>query len=208
VVEDDRIGTVGTNYVPVSLPKPKKLVNPFAARQAEVEAASSSSGPTKTPVSATDRGGKKLTWSERQAAAKKQQAEEEERSRAASNISKTAVGAVVGASVGVGLVAAARSVQDAVEGPTYEQEVEESAPPLPPPPPPPPPPPVVVEKSAPVDEEEVEYPSTVHNAGATHGALHGKVAMVSYDYDVGCELLIGVGWVLMNENCRQPRKMR
>jgi drebrin-like protein len=164
----------GTNYVPVSLPKPKKLVNPFAARQAEAEAAALAaqqpSTPSKTPVSAT--GAKKLTWSERQALAKKQQAEEEEKSRVASGFSKA------------GLVSAARAVQDAVEKeePTYEEE-EETAPP------PPPPPPVAVEQSAPVGEvaeEEVEYPSNVQKPGAMHGALSGKVALVSYDYDVSC----------------------
>jgi Skp family chaperone for outer membrane proteins len=74
--EEDRIGPVGTNYVPVSLPKPKKLVNPFekmAQGQQEQENVSS----------AVKRGGG-MTWSERQALAKKHAEEEEAQSRSAS----------------------------------------------------------------------------------------------------------------------------
>lgn len=63
----------GTNYTPVNLPAPKKLVNPFE-RMAQQSAES-----TPTPMSSG-----KLTWSQRQALAKKQQEEDEERSRAAS----------------------------------------------------------------------------------------------------------------------------
>lgn len=65
----------GTNYTPVNLPAPKKLVNPFE-RMAQQSATAKSTPP---PVSSG-----KLTWSQRQALAKKQQEEEGERSRAAS----------------------------------------------------------------------------------------------------------------------------
>ena len=85
---------MGTAYTPIKL-QPKRLVNPFAAREAEAQAEAAQ--PKSTPVgaslcptirevdSSTHLGsGKKLTWSERQALAKKQAEEEEARSKAAS----------------------------------------------------------------------------------------------------------------------------
>jgi hypothetical protein len=99
---------VGTAYTPVSLPKPKKLVNPFAARQAEEQAA-----PVSSPASA--RGGG-LSWSQRQALRKQQEEEEETRSRAALAVG---VGAVA---VGAGVAIAASQVEDE---PEPEPEVEE-----------------------------------------------------------------------------------
>lgn len=90
---DDRIGPVGTAYTPIKL-QPKKLVNPFAAMEskAQVEVAQPKLQPTGKSVSFLSysvidlkvSGGKKLTWSERQALAKKQAEEEETKSRAAS----------------------------------------------------------------------------------------------------------------------------
>ncbi|OCB86325.1 hypothetical protein A7U60_g6639 [Sanghuangporus baumii] len=77
--EEDRIGPVGTNYTPVSLPPPKKLFNPF-----EKMAQASAQEPSARPYPVSSGVPKKLTWSERQALAKKQQAEDEERSIAAS----------------------------------------------------------------------------------------------------------------------------
>lgn len=74
--EDDKIGPVGTAYTPIKL-HPKKLVNPFAAMEAKAQAEAA-------PPAIQHVGGKKLTWSERQALAKKQAEEEESRSRAAS----------------------------------------------------------------------------------------------------------------------------
>jgi hypothetical protein len=76
--EDDRIAPVGTNYTPVTLAAPKKLRNPFEAMQAR--AAEPAPGP-KAPAAGA--GGKKLTWSERQALVKQQQAHEDAASRAA-----------------------------------------------------------------------------------------------------------------------------
>lgn len=74
--DDDKIGPVGTAYTPIKL-TPKRLVNPFAARQAQAQ--EEDVPPKKQPTA-----GKKLTWSERQALAKKQADEEESKSRAAS----------------------------------------------------------------------------------------------------------------------------
>ena len=76
--EDDRIGPVGTAYTPIKL-QPKKLVNPFAAREAQAQA---EAAPPRSSHAAG--GAKKLTWSERHALAQKQEAEEEARSKAAS----------------------------------------------------------------------------------------------------------------------------
>jgi drebrin-like protein len=73
--EEDRIGPVGTNYTPVSLPRPKKLVNPFEKMSQEQE-----TQPVPQPVK---RGGG-MSWSERQAIAKKRAEEEEVQSRAVS----------------------------------------------------------------------------------------------------------------------------
>lgn len=70
------IGPVGTAYTPIKL-QPKKLVNPFAAREAKAQ---EEAAPPKIQHVA----GKKLTWSERQALAKKQADDEESKSRAAS----------------------------------------------------------------------------------------------------------------------------
>lgn len=75
-VEDDRIGPVGTNWEPVQLPKPRKLVNPFERRAQE---ALQEQQQPKPPVKKTG-----MTWSERQALAKKQAEEEETRSKASS----------------------------------------------------------------------------------------------------------------------------
>ncbi|THG94438.1 hypothetical protein EW026_g7035 [Hermanssonia centrifuga] len=80
--EEDRIGPVGTAYTPIKL-APKKLVNPFAAREPEQQTESVQSRSAAFGGSSTG-GAKKLTWSERQALAKKQAEEEESRSRAAS----------------------------------------------------------------------------------------------------------------------------
>ncbi len=74
--EDDKIGPVGTAYTPIKL-QPRKLVNPFAAMQANNQ--SETAGPKSSPSG----GAKKLTWSERQALAKKQQEEDEVRAKAA-----------------------------------------------------------------------------------------------------------------------------
>ncbi|KAI0940986.1 hypothetical protein AcV7_003214 [Taiwanofungus camphoratus] len=118
---DDRIGPVGTAYTPIKL-QPKKLVNPFAAMEskAQVEVAQPKLQPT---------GGKKLTWSERQALAKKQAEEEETKSRAASFQPPPAAGLI------------APSFRGAIRPPaTPELEEEEeqwSAPVAPPPPAPP-----------------------------------------------------------------------
>ncbi|TFY53283.1 hypothetical protein EVJ58_g9537 [Rhodofomes roseus] len=74
--DDDKIGPVGTAYTPIKL-QPRRLVNPFEAMQAKAQADASQPKSQST-------GGKKLTWSERQALAKKETEEEEARSRAAS----------------------------------------------------------------------------------------------------------------------------
>ncbi|KAG9019111.1 hypothetical protein FRB90_006425, partial [Tulasnella sp. 427] len=91
--EEDRIGPVGTAYTPVNLGPPKKLVNPFAQRQAEQLAAQKTSAPG--PGAGAP---KKLTWTERQALAKKQREEEEASSKAAM---AGAAAAVAGAGAGV-----------------------------------------------------------------------------------------------------------
>lgn len=128
----------GTAYTPVNLGAPKKLVNPFAARQAETQAqASSYKPPISTGAASSAGSGKKLTWSERQALAKKQKEEEEARSASAIS-SVPGVASIPGVT---SIVAAVAAVGNAVMGsPEVKQEEEEEAPPTPPPPPPPPPP--------------------------------------------------------------------
>lgn len=98
--EDDRIAPVGTAYQPIKL-TPGKLGgrwNPGGNRDKEEEApaqaapslkdrmaAFSGGGKPAAPSVGTDpSGGKKLTWSERQAEAKRQREEEEAGSKAAS----------------------------------------------------------------------------------------------------------------------------
>ena len=66
---------MGTNWEPVQLPKPKRLINPFENRAQDAVQEQPAKLPGKT-------GG--MTWSERQALAKKQAEEEEARSRASS----------------------------------------------------------------------------------------------------------------------------
>ncbi|KAG9084727.1 hypothetical protein FS749_005003, partial [Ceratobasidium sp. UAMH 11750] len=143
--EEDRIMPVGTAYTPVSLPKPKKLVNPFEARQAEQQAAAPPPGP---------RSGGGLTWSQRQALRKQQEEEENARSKAALAIG---VGAVaVGAAAAI---ATSQVEQEPEPAPEPEPEEQESydAPPPPPPPPPAPPRPVVAREPEPEPEAvEVE----------------------------------------------------
>ncbi len=100
--EEDRIGRVGTAYTPVSLPKPGKLGNRWGAGSTPREEESnetpqsggvkslgsrwggsvgSQGGGVKPGIAIMDiptgGGGKKLTWSERQAEAKKQREEED-----------------------------------------------------------------------------------------------------------------------------------
>lgn len=67
---------MGTNWEPVQLPKPRKLVNPFEKRAQE---ALQEQHQAKPPIKKTG-----MTWSERQALAKKQAEEEEARSKASS----------------------------------------------------------------------------------------------------------------------------
>lgn len=197
--EDDRIGPVGTAYTPIKL-QPKRLVNPFAARQAQtqaddaVQSKPSPNGAPQSPLTLTCNlppltAGKKLTWSERQALAKKQAEEEDSRSRAASFNAPP--------------VAPVRSFG----GPSPAAEAPPPAPPVISgtrsfgspaaaaiPPPPPPPVPVAQEEE---EEEEEEYvpvspvsSSTVHcifmiivaSTSATsarfnascHGSLHTR----------------------------------
>ncbi|KAG8760164.1 hypothetical protein FRC14_003920 [Serendipita sp. 396] len=208
--DDDLIAPVGTNYVPVNLPQPKKLVNPFAARQAEAEAEATraaTAGPSKPSG-----GAKKLTWTERQALAKKQAEEEEAKSKAASEKSKAVSGAgklavlgAAGATVGIGIAAAAAATTaDAPPPPPppappapprQTQEEYEDVPPAPAPAPPPPPPPPIIPVAVaqpkavePESEHEVDYPpshdepSETVNKGAPKGTI-GKVAVVLYDYE-------------------------
>ncbi|CAE6507099.1 unnamed protein product [Rhizoctonia solani] len=146
--EDDRIQPVGTAYTPVSLPKPKKLVNPFAAKAAEAQAAADT-----TPPAARSGG---LTWSQRQALRKQQEAEEEARSKAALGVGVGAAAVVIGA----GAAIAASQVNPEPEPepepefePEPEQEVQAAEPPPPPPPPPPAPP-----RPEPVSEEAAPPP--------------------------------------------------
>ena len=114
--EDDRIGPVGTNWQPVQLPKPRKLVNPFEKRAQEAQQEQQQPKP---PVKKTG-----MTWSERQALAKKQAEEEESRSRASSFKptpaaastpkwkAPTAVGLGVGAGVAAGVGVSAFASRD------------------------------------------------------------------------------------------------
>lgn len=152
----------GTAYTPVSLPAPKKLVNPFAQLQSQQQ---SNTQTSVTPSST----GKKLTWSERQALAKKQQAEEEERGRAASFQPAPT------SSAGVGMRAPTLSIPPPPQAPPappappvnatsddWEDEEAEEAPAPPPPPPPPPaatrPVPIVTREQEPEQESEFEAP--------------------------------------------------
>jgi len=76
--EEDRIEPAKSTYCPVSLPAPKKLKNPFAALEKQLQQ-------TLSPSSSSSLGGaKELTWSERWALTKKQAEEEEARSHCAS----------------------------------------------------------------------------------------------------------------------------
>lgn len=68
---------MGTNWEPVQLPKPRKLVNPFEKRAQD--ALQEQQQQVKPPVKKTG-----MSWSERQALAKKQAEEEEARSKASS----------------------------------------------------------------------------------------------------------------------------
>lgn len=65
---------MGTNWEPVQLPKPKRLVNPFEKRAQETQQEQ-----TKPSIKKSG-----MSWSERQALAKKQAEEDEARSRASS----------------------------------------------------------------------------------------------------------------------------
>jgi len=208
---EDRIGPVGTAYTPVSLPAPKKLVNPFEARQqTAATGASASRGP---PFSGT----KKLTWSERQALTRKQEAEEEAKSQAAS------VASVPTVTSSFGFTAAARikvaqeeekpwsdeernleprfgSVpttppfpppQPVVTEQEYELDVAPSPtltppPPTPPPPPPPPPPmgaPMAMSAASPLEElPPVEEPTGGEPAGRNVDG-QGVLARVQFPYE-------------------------
>jgi hypothetical protein len=137
----DRIGPNQPAYQPVQLAAPKKLVNPFAARQAEATLEGTSQGRPGTGVKA-------LTWSERQAIAKKRQEEEDQRSKTA-----IAGAATVGAGASI-LAASAGSTAAPPPPPTppaltrvapepepelesaYEEEQFDASSPPPPPPPP------------------------------------------------------------------------
>jgi hypothetical protein len=95
---------VGTNWEPVQLPKPRRLVNPFEKRAQE--SLQEQQQQVKPPVKRTG-----MTWSERQALAKKQAEEEETRSRASSfnptpatvSTPKWRAPAAVGLGVGAGV---------------------------------------------------------------------------------------------------------
>ncbi|EJD08583.1 uncharacterized protein FOMMEDRAFT_117069 [Fomitiporia mediterranea MF3/22] len=196
--EEDRIAPVGTNYTPVNLPPPKKLVNPF-----ERMAQASSSEITKSPVGASS-APKKLTWSERQALAKKQQADEEERSRSASfkPISPASTG-----SKWTPPAVQSRAFGSAVGG--EEQPTAPAAPPLPPAasrpvaaqvvaveseqepeveqaviPPAPPPPPVPQMAALSIESTPAAPPAPpAPTQPALPAAGNGVCAVVLYDYE-------------------------
>jgi hypothetical protein len=137
----------------VALPAPKKLVNPFAARQQ----GAASIPPPVSPAGAP----KKLTWSERQALAKKQSEADEQSSKGAS----LRAGVGIGAALGVGAAALAVVASQAEDAPEPSLEPEEPAyeppPPPPPPPPPAPPAPPVVDKEDDIElAEQVLYTSS------------------------------------------------
>ena len=108
---------MGTNWEPVQLPKPKKLVNPFEKRAQD--ALQEQQQQAKPSVKKTG-----MTWSERQALAKKQIEEEEARSRASSFKpiaatistprwrSAATVGPVIGAGVATGVGVATIASKD------------------------------------------------------------------------------------------------
>ena len=134
----------GTNYTPVNLPPPKKLVNPF--EKMAQQTSSSPSTPTKPAVG----GAKKLTWSERQALAKKQQEEEEARSKASSFKPVGSTGTKWTPPSAAPAAAAASNIQDEHDD-------------IPAPPPPPPLPPAMSRPTAPAalepePEEELAAP--------------------------------------------------
>jgi len=122
--EEDYIGPVGTNWEPVQLPKPKKLVNPFERRAHE---ALQDQQQAKSPVKRTG-----MTWSERQALAKKQAEEEEARSKSSSfkpiptavSTPKWKAPAAVGLGVGAGVATGAGV---AIFASKDEEEPEEEA---------------------------------------------------------------------------------
>jgi len=99
---------VGTNWEPVQLPKPKRLVNPFEKRAQETFQEQQQQ--VKPQVKKTG-----MTWSERQALAKKQAEEEEARSKASSfkptpatvSTPKWRAPAAVGLGVGAGVATGA-----------------------------------------------------------------------------------------------------
>ena len=113
---------MGTNWEPVQLPKPKKLVNVFEQRAQEAI--------QEQPKPPVKKGG--MTWSERQALAKKQAEEDEARSQASSFKRPTVVAstpkwkapAAVGLGVGAGVTT---SVGVSAPAPKDESEPEEEA---------------------------------------------------------------------------------
>ncbi|KAI0348788.1 hypothetical protein OH77DRAFT_1371773, partial [Trametes cingulata] len=170
--DDEKIGPVGTAYTPIKL-QPKKLVNPFAAMEAKAQAESTAP----KPQPSASAGGKKLTWSERQALAKKQAEEEEARAKSALGTQA----APPPAPAFRGGVPPPPRAPAAPTPPPEEPEEEEYAPPppppappaipsasrpvpaavdaaVPPPPPPPPPPPAAQPEPEPEHEEEAAPP--------------------------------------------------
>jgi hypothetical protein len=135
----------GTNWQPVKLDKPKKLVNPFAAREAQ--ALADAQGATQARPAPRSTG--KLTWSERQAMAKKQRDEDEAKSRQAITVGAVAAG--TGIIAGAGAMAAANRA-------TEPDEDDWEAPVPPPPPPVLPSRPQFQTESEPVEEEEAAPP--------------------------------------------------
>lgn len=72
--EEDRVEPVGTNYTPISLGSPKKLINPFEKKAQEGE---------QQALAPVKNAGGRISWSERQTLAKKKAKEEEIQSKAA-----------------------------------------------------------------------------------------------------------------------------
>lgn len=121
----------GTAYTPVELPKPKKLVNPFAAAQAQRSTPAPSSAPSSGGAAGAG-GGAKLTWSQRQALAKERDAADEARSsQASAAVSRGPLGGVSAAAVGAG-VGVALAGEGHGESPSdHEETPAPAAPPRP-----------------------------------------------------------------------------
>lgn len=124
----------GTAYTPVSLPKPKKLVNPFAAGQAQQTAPASTPSFGSSGGASAGAGGAKLTWSQRQALAKERDAADEAKSQAASaTVGKGPLGGVSPAAIGAGVGVALAGTDHGETTSDKEDEPEAPAAPAPPP---------------------------------------------------------------------------